>query len=448
MTTSSAPMGRFVQGSLMRHVAVMSLAGSVGLAALFVVDLLNLLFIAMLGRPDLLAAVGYAGTVMFINSSFGIGMSIAASALVGRALGARDPALARRKGTTALILGVTGSAAFTAIVWASLAPILTFLGAQDAVHAEALSFLQIVVPSAPLVALAMMGGGIMRAHGAARRSILPTLTGAIAHGIFDPILIFWAGLDLTGAAMATVLSRVAMASMSIMMVRATMRGFHPPRLSELAADLRPMTGIALPAIITQMSTPIAMAIVTRLMATHGEAAMAGLAITARMTPVAFVVILSLNSSIGPIISQNLGAQLPERVRGTIRAGLVFSGIVTLVVSAILYLLRDPIADAFGATGITRELVLLFCGPISLLWYANAVIFVATAAFNNLDAPFTSTWTNWLRSTIGTWLPVWLLAELLGAPGVLWGQALSSVIFAILSWWLARRLLSRPLPQGH
>ncbi len=54
---ADAPAARFVTGSTLRHVVVMGATGSVGLMAIFVVDLLSLLYIARLGDPVLTAAV-------------------------------------------------------------------------------------------------------------------------------------------------------------------------------------------------------------------------------------------------------------------------------------------------------------------------------------------------------------------------------------------------------
>ncbi len=48
----------------MRHVIVMTLTGSVGLMAIFVVDLLKPLYIAQLGAGNR-GRIGYAGTVLF-----------------------------------------------------------------------------------------------------------------------------------------------------------------------------------------------------------------------------------------------------------------------------------------------------------------------------------------------------------------------------------------------
>lgn len=57
-----AEAGRFVTGSILRHVVVMAATGSVGLMAIFVVDLLSLLYVSTLGDPNLTAAVGFAAS--------------------------------------------------------------------------------------------------------------------------------------------------------------------------------------------------------------------------------------------------------------------------------------------------------------------------------------------------------------------------------------------------
>ena len=87
--------GKFVSGSVLRHVLTMAATGSIGLVSVFAVDLLNLFYLSLLGQKQLAAAVGYAGTLLFFITSLAIGLSIAVSALVARALGRGDQARAR-----------------------------------------------------------------------------------------------------------------------------------------------------------------------------------------------------------------------------------------------------------------------------------------------------------------------------------------------------------------
>jgi putative MATE family efflux protein len=442
---------KFVEGNLFRHVSVMALTSSVGLMAVFVVDLVNMLYVALLGRAELAAAVGYAGAILFFTTSFGIGMSIAVGALVARALGARDTLTARARATTGLVIGFTFGSVFAAVVWLALWPLVTLLGAAGETAELAVHFLRIVTPSQPLLMVGMIGGAILRSHGDARAAMMATVWGAIATAVLDPILIFGFGLDLTGAAIASVFARVVIAVMALRPIAAKYGGFDRVTPGEVLADMGPIWGIALPAILTQVATPVGQAFVTRATSAYGEAAVAGMAIAGRLTPVAFGVIFALSGAMGPIIGQNFGAGRMDRVRRAFLDGLVFTGLVILVVSAVLFVLRGPIADAFQAEGLTRDLVYLFCGPLALLWFFNGVIFVANAVCNNLGRPFWSTVVNWGRHTVGTIpLALWL-GGYLGAEGVLVGQALGGVVFGLAAVWLALVAIRSPavaMPRGE
>jgi len=93
--SSSMANARFVTGSIMRHVVVMTLTSAVGLMALFLVDLADLYFLSLLNKTEITAAIGYAGTLGFANLSISIGIGIAAVALVARQLGAGNADKAR-----------------------------------------------------------------------------------------------------------------------------------------------------------------------------------------------------------------------------------------------------------------------------------------------------------------------------------------------------------------
>jgi len=435
---------KFLTGSLFRHVTVMSLTASVGLLAIFAVDFFDMLFISMLGKAELAAAVGYAGAILFFTTSFGIGMAIASGAIVARTLGQGDVEAARERATNALIYGVFFGAVFAGFVWLNLGPLVRLLGATGETEVLAIHYLAIIVPTLPFLLVGMMGGAILRAHGDARRAMFATIFGGVVNAVLDPILIFGLNLELTGAALASVAARITIALTALMPLVRHYGGFAWPRPLALLRDLAPVLTIAAPAILTQLATPLGQAYVTRAMAEYGEAAVAGMAIVGRLSVLSFAVLFALSGAVGPIIGQNFGAGNAARVRGTFKAAMVFTGIVVMLISALLFVLRAPIADLFAATGVTRELVYLFCGPLALLFYFNGVIFVANAAFNNLGHPFYSTWVNWGRHTVGTIPLVMIGAALFGAPGVLLGQALGGVIFGVLAWGLARRVMAEPV----
>ncbi|GLT11918.1 MATE family efflux transporter [Sulfitobacter porphyrae] len=433
---------KFLTGNLFVHVAVMSLTSSIGLMAVFLVDFVDMIFISMLGRSELAAAVGYAGAILFFTASFGIGMGIAAGALVARALGANDPVLARERSTHALLYGLMFGIVFSIVVWSALPWLVNMLGARGETAGQAIHFLQIVVPSVPFLMVGMMGSAILRAHGDARRAMMATIVGGIVNAVLDPILIFGLDLELTGAAIASFVARVAISGMAIWPLIKVYDALVRPHFRGMLRDLSPVIAIAFPTILAQVATPVGQAYITRVMAEYGEDAVAGMAVVARLMPVAFAVVFALSGAVGPIIGQNYGAGNMARVRRGFTAAVIFVALVILSVSAVLFALRAPIADLFNATGVARDLIYLFCGPLSLAFFFPGVLFVANAVFNNLGQPFLSTVTNWGRNAVALIPLVWICAAIGDAPGVLVGQSLAGVVFGVVAWVMALRCIAR------
>ena len=85
---------------------------------------------------------------------------------------------------------------------------------------------------------------------------------------------------------------------------------------------------------------------------------------------------------------------------------------------------------------------MFCGPLSLAWIFNGILFVGNASFNSLGNPFYSTWINWGRNTLGVFPFVYFGAQWWGAQGVLIGQMAGGAIVAIVSLMLARHVMSQ------
>ncbi len=434
---------RFTQGNLFRHVTVMSLTSSLGIAAIFAVDLMDVMFIAMLGQSELAAAAGYAGVVMFFASALNIGLSIATGALVARGLGKDDPHLAAEHAASTAVIALGFGALLPLLTLPLLEPILGFLGAGGREAELAAGYLWIILPSTALSGLAMVAVAALRAHGDAQGAMVPSLLGAAVNGVADPILIFAVGLGLDGAAIATVLARLATAVLALAVAQSRHRAFCWPRPECLRRDMRDALGIAFPAMMTTVATPVGTAIVTREMAKYGSDAVAGMAVINRMMPFVSSVIFGLSGALGPIFAQNFGAGRMDRVLGTFREGLRFLALYMLVACVLLVSLRAPVADLFGATGQMRELLYLFMGPLAPAMTLNGILFVSNAAFNNLGHPGYSTVLNWGRHTAGTWPFAVGFGAIFGAEGVLIGQALGGAVFAAGGAWLALRVIEAP-----
>ncbi|MFD1160761.1 MATE family efflux transporter [Roseovarius aestuarii] len=434
---------KFTQGNLMRHVSTMSLTSSIGLMAIFAVDLIDILFISLLGIDELAASAGYASTLMFFASAINIGLSIAAAALVSRAIGAHEEDEARRYATSVAVFTFAVGLAVPVIMLANANYLLGLVGAEGEVAAKAKSYLMIILPTTMFSGMAMVTVAVLRAYGDARRAMYPSLFGGGVNAVLDPLFIFTLGLGLEGAAWATVAARIATMGFALYPAIKKYDAFAMCSLKSVWRDLPKVTGIAIPAVLTNVATPLGSAIVTREMAKYGTEAVAGMAVIGRLVPVVFSVVLALSGAIGPIIGQNFGAARLDRVRESYIDGMKFLTIYVLFAALLLYLVRVPLADMFDAQGDARVLLFWFCGPLALANFFNGAIYVSNASFNNLGHPAYSSWINWGRHTLGTWPFVIVFAGWMGAPGVLVGQAVGGILFAAVAVWLSFRAIEHP-----
>ncbi|WP_421853719.1 MATE family efflux transporter [Oricola sp.] len=440
--TQGNESAKFTTGSTMRHVVVMTMTGSIGLVAIFAVDALNLFYISLLGQDELAAAIGYAGTLMFFAVAVAIGMTIATGALVARALGAGNRDLAAMRGGTALIFTAAVMAVIAVLAWIFAPQLTALLGAKGETLDLAVHFLRIVIPSIPIIAVGMCASGILRGVGDARRAMYVTLAGGVVSAALDPLLIFGFDLGLTGAAIATVISRCVLCVIGLHGAAIVHDLVKMPNLTEFRETLRPFMQIGSPAVLTQLATPVGNAYVTAQIAEFGDGAVAGWAIVGRLIPVAFGVIFALSGAVGPILAQNYGAELYHRLSQTMRDALLFTLAYVAVVWALLAFFASNIADLFQATGEARELIVFFCVIASASFLFNGALFVANAAFNNLGYALYSTVFNWGRSTLGVIPFVWFGAVYYGAIGVIGGWALGAVLFGIISVIVCFRVIAQ------
>ncbi|MBN9277862.1 MAG: MATE family efflux transporter [Hyphomicrobium sp.] len=438
---ANASRARFVTGSIPAHVLRMTGAAAFGLMAIFVGELANVLFLSMLGDVEIIAAVGYASTILFLLLSVGIGTAIAASALIAPAIGAGDLARAKRLSASSHVFAVIFAAFAGIIVWIYVPELIRLIGAEGRTLTLATSYLRILIPFMTLMSLGMCASAVLRSQGDARRSMNVTLVGAFVNVVLDPLFIFVLGLGIQGAAWATNLSRIAVAGFGVYWLIREHDLLGRPHLREVIDDARTIMRFAVPAILTNLATPIANAYVTYAIARHGTAAVAAWALIGRIAPVAFGSIFALSGAVGPVLGQNLGARQWARVREAFDVSILAAVGFTAVAWLALALAVEPLIAVFHASGETADILRTYCIYLSPMFAFLGILFVANAALNALGHPHWPTVLNWGRATLGTVPVVTVAGMLYGPTGVIGANLAGASVFALFGAWLCRRLIA-------
>ena len=422
--------GRFLHGSTMRHVLRMTLSGTAGITFLFVVDAANLFWISWLGETRLVAAMGFAFALQYFSISFGLGLMIATTALVSRAIGQGRRSEAREIAASTIVISalLQSFVAFVMVVYRH--ELVALVGAEGETAALTARYLLMTLPSLPIMAVGMIGGATLRAEGDAFRAMLTTMgPGAIA-AIFDPILIVILDLGLDGAALAFWLSRIVMAVIAMSFVIKTHNLLARPSVTHVKKTARPFARIAGPTILTQLATPFGSYLLTTVIAGFGDSAVAAWAVINRLTVLAFGGIFSLSGAVGGIFGQNFGAGKIDRLYTTYRDGVIFCLVYPMLIWGLLVGSNDIIIALFSVDEDGAKILWAFTHIGAAAFTLTGISFVATAAFNNLGRPMYSTVINWVREAVVS-LPLALwFSSLYGAPGVVYAQAAVALLIGL------------------
>lgn len=424
--------GRFLTGGTMGHVVRMTATGAAGITFVFLVDAANLLWVSQLGQPQLVAAIGFAYAIQFFSVSFAVGLMIAATAVISRSIGRGDPDLARRQAGAGVVIAASMLTLVATLIVGFRHELIALAGAEGETARLAVRYLAITVPSLIPMSAALILSGTLRAYGYGAKAMYVTMTAGLVLLTLDPFLIFYLGWGLDGAAIGLVLFRFALLGLAVHFAIRQLGLVDRPRVSTLRNISGPFLKVALPAIATQLSTPVGNYLLTIVMARFGDDAVAAWAVVGRLTVLVFGGIFALSGAIGGIFGQNYGAGQMARVRRTYRDALIFCGVYTAVGWALLYTATPYVIWAFALEGQGAQVLRAFTSIGVGGFIFIGALFVSNAAFNNLGKPGWSTLVNWMKDGVLSWPAALWMAGVFGASGVIFGQALAGAVMGSLA----------------
>lgn len=447
-TTATATRGGAAlhEGSIARHLVALSLPMVWGILAMIAFNVADTFFVARLGTAPL-AALSFTFPVVMTVFSLALGLGIGTASVISRTVGRGDHAGVQRLITDSIVLATLVVLVFMVAGLATIDPLFALLGAGEKTLPLIHEYMLIWYFGAPFVIVPMIANNAMRACGNARLpSAIMILSAALNFGL-DPLLIFGFGplpaLGLEGAAIASLIARFASLVLALAALHFQMRliQWRPPRLAELAASGRQVAKIALPAAATNMVNPIAVAVITAVVAWFGPAAVAGFGVATRVEAIAVVPLLALTAGLAPLVGQNWGAADAERVRAALRIAGQFCLGWGLLVAVVLWFAAPAIVGLFDADAATRAAAVTYLQLVPPSFAAYGVLICVNAAFNAVGRPIVAT-VLMLGRTFGLFVPLAVLGGwFYGLGAVFAAAAIANIALGVTAYALARRRLT-------
>lgn len=425
---------KFTSGPVVGHLIRVTLANSISLLSLYVVDILAIYWLSRAQDAHVLAAIGLVSILQFLVISICLGLSSAMMTLISRYVGAGKPESAQTVATSALMGMLCLAAVVAGLLVAFGGTALTLLGAQGRVLGLANGYVQLLAPAFVIMALGQICVYVLLAHGQSNRAMQVVLSGTAAVAVLDPIFIVKLDWGLSGAAASYAVARLVALFMGLFFI-SKLKLMRVTKLADSLPELRSVVALTIPTVASNLAPGVAAAYVISRFAAFGPEILAGATVIDRILQFTFGAFFALPGAIAPVLGQNLGARLYARVQSTIRWGAMLVVMFGACVSILLAALSGLISSAFHLTPAGRDLVLLFCWVGGLAWTLIGLQFVALSTFNVMRKPLFSALANWSRATVGTVPFVLVGAVYWGAQGVLVGQLIGNAIVAVSVFYL-------------
>lgn len=430
----------YTQGSIRKAVFLLAIPMILELSLESVFAVVDMFFVGKLGQ-NAIATVGLTESVITIVYSVAIGLSTAATAVVARRIGEKNPEAAAHAGAQSLVISIIVTIIVSIIGVIFAADILRLMGAHPDVVRDGAVFTRIMLGGSVAIMLLFLINGIFRGAGDAAMAMKSLWLASILNIILCPIFIHFYGLK--GAAIATVIGRSAgVAYQCWHLLKGD--GAIKMRAAHFHLDwklIRSIVTIAWPATFQFIIASGSWIILARLVAeTGGTTASAGYQIAIRNVVFFILPAWGLSNAAATLVGQNLGAKQLQRAEQSVLLTAKYNAIFMSFVMLLFLFFANPIIRIF-----TQDADVIKFGARALQIIGSAYIFygigmVMTQALNGAGDTKTPTIINLL----GFWAFQIPLAYFL-AKGLDWKSTgafiaipIAETFIAVAAWYFFKK----------
>lgn len=294
------------------------------------------------------AAVNFTSPISFLFISLSIGMSTACASLIGQSIGQNNSDKANQLISQFFLISLLSGIILTLLGIIVSPAILQLMGAEGSFYTMSLDYLQTLFLQLPFLFLYYVYRAMLQGQGDTKSPMLLLAVSLILNVLLDPFFIFTLQMGVKGAAVATVLSRLAVVPYAIYRLFNSQKAVHIS-LSQFRFNrpvIKNLISVGVPGSLGQAFASIGFIVMNSFIIDYGQETIAAFSIGNRITSLMMMPALGIGGALATFVGQNIGADQIERTQRGVRIGISLSFLFILGLNVIIFFFKEPIVRLF------------------------------------------------------------------------------------------------------
>lgn len=408
-----------------------------GIISMLVSALYQIIDGAIVGRvlgAAAFAAVNLVMPLVVINFSIADLIGVGSSVLIAIKLGEKDEEAANNIFSSACLLIIAFGAVLGAVLFLSAGHLVRIMGADEEIVIMSAQYLRIYAVCSPFTTVMFAVDNFLRICGKVRYSMFLNILLSVISAVLEIVLLSVFKMNIAGASLSTCIGMLICAFLAFMPF---LRGKLQLRFTKPRWDRTILAGIfsnGAPTFLNNISGQITAIIINVfLLRLGGVTAVSAYGVLMYAEALILPVLYGLCDSLQPAVGYNYGAKRYRRIKEIERICFSICGILSIMMTAIMLLLKEPIVGIFIKAEDT-DLTAMSVHALALFAFAYLTRWFSLAAQSYLSAIGKAGYAAIISLSIAFLFPIFVLFSFgfLGLDGLWLNRPITCLMGAILA----------------
>ena len=440
-----ASLELFATAPVPKAVLANGVPAMISMLMVLIYNIADTFFVGQTHNALMVASVSQATPVFLSFMGFGNIFGIGGTSVISRALGQGRQDYAKKVSAFCMWSCVVLGVLLSGLLLIFMKPILHLLGASTDIWDYTKDYLTIVAFAGPFSLVSHAFCNIVRTEGRPSIAMTGQIVGNLLNVILDPIFILWMDMGVAGAALATTISNAVSAVYYIVFLlgRKSILSINPKDFSMSDGIFSGVMAIGIPASLGNLLASAAQILAySKLSSYHDDMALAGYGVSTKITMITGMMCVGFGQGVQPLLGYCIGAKNHKRFKASLKMAVVFAVSVSVLLTAVCYLLVRQIASAFLTEPNALGYAMRFARILLSTSFLFGLFYVLTGTLQSMGEARSALIINLSRQGFFYIPALLILNAAMGIVGLVWAQPIADVLSTALVIFLYLRTMRK------